>query len=83
MNIKRSITTATAVLVATAGVASAPAMAFQSAGTLSNGAPQPTHKMTHAAWKHCWSTVYANWRADGFTPQSSQTAADWTCGTQP
>lgn len=82
MNIKRSISTAAAVLVATAGLAS-PAGAFQSAGTISNGPVKPSVAWDYDAWKHCWTATYLQWRADGSSPTVSGYAADLTCGTQP
>lgn len=81
--ITKHLRTATAIAVAVAGLATSPALAVQSAGSLSNGPVTPTVKWDHAAWKHCWSTTYAQWRADGSSPSNAQIAADWTCGKQP
>ena len=82
MNIKRSIHIAAAVFAVTAGLAS-PAAAFEPVGGLSNGAPRPVVKWDHAAWKKCYSLTYAQWREDGASPSTAQSAADLTCGTQP
>ncbi len=82
MNIKRTISLAAATAIACVGISS-PAMAFTSATTLSNGPVKPTVVWDHAAWKKCYSITYAQWREDGASPSTAQTAADWTCGKQP
>ena len=64
---------------------STPAMALTPVGgtTLSSGPVKPIVQWDHAAWKTCYSTTYAQWREDGASPRTAQTAADFTCGTQP
>lgn len=82
MNIKRNICIAAITIVASAGI-SAPAMAFTPMKTISNGPVKPVVAWDHAAWKHCWTITYGQWRESGATPNNSATAADLTCGTQP
>ena len=86
MNIKRNIRIATVVAIASAGMSTAistPAMAYSPATTISNGPVKPVVVWDHAAWKKCYTITYAQWREDGASPSTAQTAADWTCGTQP
>jgi hypothetical protein len=88
MNITRNIRIAAATALACAGLGTAvstPAMALTPVGgtTLSSGPVKPIVKWDHAAWKKCYSLTYAQWREDGASPSTAQTAADWTCGTQP
>ena len=83
MNIKRTLASiATAAVIASAGM-SGQAVAFTPVGGLSNGPAKPTVKWDQAAWKKCFSITYAQWREGGASPANSQTAAEWTCGTQP
>ncbi len=83
-NITRRIHTTFALAAVTAGLAAAPAMAGPATtGSLSNGPVKPTVVWDHAAWKKCWAGTYAQWRAAGSNPTTSQNAADLTCGTQP
>lgn len=85
MSIKSIITTAAVTAVAAAGLASPASAGVTPAGmgTIGTAPQQPSVAMSHAEWRHCWKTIYANYRADGFSPQSSTTAADWTCGSAP
>ena len=82
MNIKRTITIAAATAIAAVGMSS-PAMAITPIGGLSAGPVKPVVVWDHAAWKKCYSLTYAQWREDGHSPSTSQSAADLTCGTQP
>ena len=83
MNIKRNARIALVTAVASVGM-SGSAMAFTPVnGTLSAGPVKPIVVWDHAAWKRCYSLTYAQWREDGASPQTAQSAADLTCGTQP
>ncbi len=81
MNVKRTITVATVTAVAaiaSAGLSSSPAMATHAPAmktTISNG---PTPNVL--TWRECWAGVYANYREDGYSIQTSATAADLACG---
>lgn len=83
MSLSKNFRNAVIIAVATAGLAASPASAVQSAGTISNGPVKPTVRWDHDAWKKCYSLTYAQWRADGASPSTSQAAADLTCGKQP
>jgi len=88
MSIKRNLRIAAVTALACAGIGGAvstPAMAITPVGgmTLSNGPVKPIVKWDQAAWKKCYSLTYAQWREDGHSPSTSQSAADLTCGTQP
>ncbi len=83
MNVKRSARLAVVAAIASLAVSS-PAMAVGPANTtLGAGPVKPVVVWDHAAWKRCYSLTYAQWREDGASIQTSQTAADLTCGTQP
>lgn len=83
MNISKKLRNAVILAVATAGLATSPAMAMQGVGTISNGPVKPTVKWDQNAWKQCYTVTYAQWRDGGASPSTSQSAADLTCGKQP
>jgi hypothetical protein len=82
MDLKRNARIAIATVVSSVALGT-PAMAAGPVGTISAGPVTPTVAMSHKQWKKCWSTVYANYRGDGYSPANSTTAADWTCGDPP
>lgn len=82
MNLKRNARIAIVTVVSSVAVGT-PAMAAGPVTTIGVGPVAPSVAMSHKQWKKCWSTVYANWRADGYSPTNSTTAADWTCGDPP
>jgi len=84
MNVKRTITVATVTAVAalaSAGLSSSPAMAAHAPAnnTTITSAPKPNV----LTWRQCWAGVYANYREDGYSIQTSETAADLACGSSP
>jgi len=88
MSIKRNLRIAAVTAIACVGLGTAsstPAVAAYTPinTTLSNGPVKPIVKWDQAAWKKCYSLTYAQWREDGHSPSTSQSAADFTCGTQP
>ena len=83
MNVKRTMTVATVTAVAaiaSAGLSSSPAMAHAPAiNTTITSAPKPNV----LTWRQCWAGHYAMYREDGYSIQTSATAADLACGSSP
>ena len=81
MNVKRTITVATVTAVAalaSAGLGSSPAVAAHAPAmkTTISSAPNPNV----LTWRECWAGHYAMYREDGYSINTSATAADLACG---